>query len=236
MLNSNDVYLHRRADTGSVFYVGIGRKGRALSRGGRTNHWKNIVTKHGLSVQYIERGLTREQAIEVEVFLISWLGRVHNGTGPLINITDGGEGCPGRDKGKRLSQEHRAKMAAAKLGTRQSPETVAKRVAKNIGKKRSDAQRAVMSLAAQDRSPEHLEKIAAALRGRPVPQHQLDAIRAASGRAIVNADSGMKFDTLAEAVEWLKATGYQSAAAGNVCACCKGLRKSAYGYRWKYFA
>ena len=233
MLKSNDVYVHRRADTGDVFYVGIGTTGRATSRSGRTAHWRNIVAKHGLRIEYVARGVTRAEAIEAEVFLIKWLGRKADGSGPLVNITDGGEGCPGRDRGKKLSDEHRAKLAAAKIGSKQSSETVERRVSKVRGQKRTAAQKAVFSEIARNRSPDHIAKISKALTGKKVSDIHLAAIRSAIS-VPVRIVGGRAFDAVADAVSWLRLDGFPAAAPGNISACCKGKRPMAYGHRWAY--
>lgn len=232
MPNLNDVYIHRRADTGAAFYVGIGKAGRAASKSGRTAHWRNIVAKHGLQIQYVSRAVDRDLAVEMEQFLISWIGRQLDGSGPLVNITDGGEGCPGRDKGKKLSAEHRAKLAKAKLGIKQSAETVAKRVAKARGQKRTEDQRQRFKDMAAARGKEHIAKIAASLRGNHYPEMS-KAARLLNGRP-VTCDNGMMFDSIAAALDWLHQNGWPSASAANVSACCAGKRRKAYGHQWKF--
>ncbi len=232
MPNLNDVYIHRRADTGAAFYVGIGKAGRAASKSGRTAHWRNIVAKHGLEIQYVSRAVDRDLAVEMEQFLISWIGRQLDGSGPLVNITDGGEGCPGRDKGKKLSAEHRAKLAKAKLGTKQSAETVAKRVAKSRGQKRTEDQRQKLKSIAATRSREHIEKIAASLRGNCYPEMS-KAARLLNGKPLT-CSNGMKFGCIAEAVAWLRLNGWPSAGVANVSSCCHGKRPTAYGHSWKF--
>lgn len=47
MTNSFYTYLHRRNDTGQVFYVGKGKGQRAHDKYKRSAHWKRIVAKHG---------------------------------------------------------------------------------------------------------------------------------------------------------------------------------------------
>jgi hypothetical protein len=43
------VYLHRRATTGEIFYVGKGSNKRAWTAQGRNRHWQNIAAKEKLS-------------------------------------------------------------------------------------------------------------------------------------------------------------------------------------------
>lgn len=66
-----------------------------------------------------------------------------------------------RRRAALASRPTKAKMRAAKLGTRQSPETIAKRVASHIGKPLSDAHRDAISTAQKGRAlaPDHLAKL-----------------------------------------------------------------------------
>jgi len=91
------IYIHRRLDDNTIFYVGIGSSiKRAYVKGNRTLYWKNIVKKVGYLVEIIEDNLSWEKACEKEIELIKLYGRKDLGNGELINMTDGGEGVPGR--------------------------------------------------------------------------------------------------------------------------------------------
>ena len=110
------VYRHRRLDNHEVFYIGIGRtEKRAYSKWNRNTYWKNIVSKHGYNVELLAKGLSWEDACELESFLIEEYGRKDLGTGQLVNMTDGGDGL------SNPSQETRKKMREAKVGKPQSP-------------------------------------------------------------------------------------------------------------------
>ena len=88
------VYLHLKADTGEVFYVGKG-KGRRVYQGGRrrSDYWNRVAAKHGVTIQILAEGLTEEEAFAKERNTISELRS--NGAS-LVNITDGGEGSSRR--------------------------------------------------------------------------------------------------------------------------------------------
>lgn len=121
------VYQHRRKDTNEVFYIGIGAcKYRAYDITGRNKHWKRIVDKVGYDIEILIEDLSWEEARIVERQLIADIGRKDLGKGPLVNLTDGGDGCLGRHltletrekiamkhRGKKLSQEHRRKLSQA---------------------------------------------------------------------------------------------------------------------------
>lgn len=88
------VYRHRRLDTNEIFYVGIGRtENRAYDKHKRNPHWHNTVNKCGYSVEIVAELDTWELACELEQFLIQEYGRRDLGTGPLVNMTDGGDGA-----------------------------------------------------------------------------------------------------------------------------------------------
>ena len=128
-MNNTLVYRHRTLDTKEVFYVGIGSIKRAREKCGRSNFWKNIINKHGYTIEILQNNLTWEQACELEELLILEYGRRDLGTGCLVNLTDGGEGSPGTfvsedtrnkisksNKGKKLSKEHKLKISIANKG------------------------------------------------------------------------------------------------------------------------
>jgi hypothetical protein len=87
------VYQHRRLDTGEVFYIGIGKDAsRAYSKKKRNKHWKYIVDKVGYAVDILIEGCSIEDAKAVEIGMISDYGRKDLKLGPLVNMTDGGDG------------------------------------------------------------------------------------------------------------------------------------------------
>jgi hypothetical protein len=105
------VYLHRRKDTGEVFYVGKGtlrkrhrtqRCERAHSEYRRNEYWKRIAAKHGFTVEIFASCETDEFAQELEISLIKQYGRAS-----LANLTDGGEGASGRP----LTEKHRQHLS-----------------------------------------------------------------------------------------------------------------------------
>lgn len=89
------VYVHRKATTNEIFYVGKGKNNRAWELEDRNNHWHNTVNKHGFKVDVIQTPLQEWYAFELEVELIALYGRSDLGLGPLVNMTDGGDGASG---------------------------------------------------------------------------------------------------------------------------------------------
>lgn len=108
-INEYCLYRHLKPD-GCVFYVGISKNiKRPYNKHGRTKYWKNIVNKYGYEVQILKTHLSKEQACELEMILISWYGRIdlHNGT--LVNMTDGT---------LAKSAETRRKISESQLGSK----------------------------------------------------------------------------------------------------------------------
>ena len=144
------VYRHRRLDSGKIFYVGISKDKRRPYVGGRYRNkiWNRIVSKTDYDVEILISEISYEDAIDLEVFLISIYGKLSNNTGTLSNLTDGGEGtlgikswCAGTKGickansgsfkkghklgiGRKLSEEHRKKISDNKRGKKLSKKTI----------------------------------------------------------------------------------------------------------------
>jgi hypothetical protein len=115
------VYQNRRKDTNEVFYIGIGKTtNRAKSKRARNTHWLNIANKFGYETDILIKGLSWEAAIQVEIGLIKDIGRLDLKKGPLVNMTDGGEGL------SNVSKETISKFRNARIGKHLSEETKGK--------------------------------------------------------------------------------------------------------------
>ena len=136
------VYLHRRMDTNEVFYVGIGvDKKRSNNKTRRNKYWKNIVNKHGYTVEILHENISHDECREIEIDLIRKYGRKDLGTGSLCNLTDGGEGV----LGLIVSDETKRKLSEINKGKTHSDETKRKLSEINKGKKVSDETRRKLS-------------------------------------------------------------------------------------------
>ena len=127
------VYLHIRLDSGEPFYVGRGKGYRAKQKHSRGHYWRNIVNKHGYDIIYLEENKTFEESNELEIYWISRIGRFDLGLGPLVNLTNGGDGTVGfkfseetkilfskQRKGKKFSEEVRKNMSKSRIGNTNS--------------------------------------------------------------------------------------------------------------------
>ena len=106
------IYQHIRLDTNEIFYIGIGKQSnRAFSKQRRNKYWKSIVSKHGYKVEIIKEVDTWEEACKLEIELISKYGRKDKGLGPLVNMTDGGEGSNGMSEESKKSISEKLKVS-----------------------------------------------------------------------------------------------------------------------------
>jgi hypothetical protein len=92
----------------------------------------------------IREGLSEQAAFEIERAFIAAIGRFPDG--PLVNLTDGGEGLSGH----RHTAETKAKIGAKIRGRKQTPEEIAQRAAAQRGR---------------PKTPEHAAKISLGLTG-----------------------------------------------------------------------
>lgn len=121
------VYQYLREDQ-TPYYIGKGRGSRAYTSHKRTNG-TDLVPEDFSRIQILADNLTEYDAYQMEIALIKQYGRKDIGTGILRNMTDGGDGAPGRvykhseESKKKISKAHmgktfneitRAKMSLAK--------------------------------------------------------------------------------------------------------------------------
>lgn len=138
------VYAYIRLDTNTYFYIGKGKDNRYLRLDNRKQHFMNIFNKVPCTVEILKDNLTEDEAFQLEVdtiydlvfnegYSIDIKGIKKNNNGcHLVNCTWGGEGTSG-------------------LSIKQSQETIDKRVAKNIGKKRTEEQKQRISKGLKNR-------------------------------------------------------------------------------------
>ena len=90
------VYMHYRPNDTIPFNVGKGTGRRAYIKDSRNRWWHNIVNKHGgFDVKFAATDMSEEDSFWLEEHLIKTIGRRDLGTGPLVNMTNGGEGASG---------------------------------------------------------------------------------------------------------------------------------------------
>jgi hypothetical protein len=93
---------------GNPYYIGKGTKNRAWSK------HANVKIPTDLSyIVILESNLTELGALALERRYIEWYGKICDGSGILLNITDGGDNPPSW-KGKQKTQEHIRKIQETK--------------------------------------------------------------------------------------------------------------------------
>jgi hypothetical protein len=124
------MYVYIWKDINSVpFYVGFTknkRRSNPLNNGGRNWLCKQKLVEVGAEWVIVELRpvASKEEGIALECKLIAKIGRVQTGTGPLTNLTTGGDGAHPR------TPEHIEKLRQAMLDPNhpaRSPEACAKR-------------------------------------------------------------------------------------------------------------
>lgn len=130
------IYRHIRLDTNKVFYIGIGSLKRPYCKHNRSKYWNNIINKTNYEIQILKSNLSWEDAVELEIILISYYGRKDLNTGTLVNLTDGGEGTINIIR-KPVSIDTRKKLSIIKKGFKHSEETKKKISEIQKGKKLS---------------------------------------------------------------------------------------------------
>ncbi len=206
------VYIHRKASTGEVFYVGKGYGDRAYSKRGRSKRWQHVVNKHGYIVDVVVKDIQEWYAFELEIEMILLYGRKDKGNGTLINMTDGGEGVSGR----RCTEETRQKISTSHKGKTISQDTRKKLSLINTGQFRSEEHRCNIGKSTKSRwaNDSYKEKIKESKRHLMKP--------------VIRSD-GVVFESAADASHSM------SVLASHITEVCHGKRKTAYGYVWKFY-
>ena len=106
------LYYYLREDFGSPYYVGYGRPRRINSRHSRRNGAEILPPRERRWI--VKSGLTKEEAIELEIKHISLWKRECDG-GVLLNQNLGGEGKPGGQKTKGFSGRKHTEESKKKI-------------------------------------------------------------------------------------------------------------------------
>jgi hypothetical protein len=248
------VYLHRRASNGKVFYVGKGCRYRHKSLWNRSQHWQNIVNKHGYTIEIVQTGMQEWWAFELECELI--LKYSDHG---LCNRTNGGEGASGFTITEETKQKHFEQRWSDKWRNNLSAKAKERFANPEYRQAHLDRQLLVMNrpevkeklrVIALKRfsNPEEIEKTRQntikyfsnpearklaskkALERFNTPDKRAAHVQA---KAVMCIETGKVFGTCTLAAEWLRST----LGCGNnsqISKVCRGVMKTAYGYTWRY--
>lgn len=221
------VYVHRKATTGAVFYVGKGTGKRAWRNEARNNLWVKTADKYGVVVEVVHAFGDEALAFELECELILHFGRINTRTGCLVNMTDGGEGSTGQVQ----TDAKREKIRAASLGLKRSPEFSEACRVRMMNFRHTPESRAKISLAHLGKtiSAEHAAAVSRAQTGRKRSSEFIEAM----SKRVVCIETGDSFASQLFAVEWAASQGI-AVHQGSISNCCRGLRKTAGGLRWMF--
>jgi hypothetical protein len=240
------VYLHRKASTGEVFYCGKGNAHRAWSNFGRSIHWKNIVKKHGYTIEILQDGLLEWAALELECQTIALYGRKDLGQGTLINLTDGGEGVSGFVASEELKKRIALAISKAKKGIHLTEaqyqaiwgdEARQKRIASmrlQASTPEAKAKRAKATSISKKNKPitkNHRENLLKAFAKKDVIERKRKATNA---KKIICTQTNIVFETTYCAEKWLLSNGFDQANASTIWKALNNKLKTAYGYTWRY--
>ena len=206
------LYRHIRLDKSEPFYIGIGSDSdykRANAKRGRNKYWKNIVNLSSYEVEILLDGLTWGDACIKEIEFIALYGRADLGKGPLVNMTDGGEGKFGL-KDSIITKQRKRESAINKPKSDQHIQ--------NLSKAKKGISRGYCPWLVNDEKRSNRMKLLKL--GKPslkkVALFQLN-----KNLNIIN-----EFQSITDAVNKTKIKGV-----GNALT---GLAKTAGGYIWKY--
>lgn len=134
------IYVHIKKKDGQPFYIGKGKGIRAMSKQFRNKFWHNIVNKYGYEIVMLEENLSEVKAYELEIYWINRIGRRDLKCGPLVNMSNGGEG----EAGRVFTEEHKRNMSISHTGKIVSDETRKKISIAGIGRKLSEAHKKIL--------------------------------------------------------------------------------------------
>lgn len=162
---------------GSPCYIGKGKGSRWLAHeryGSSNQHLARIITKAGrdLPKVKIRSGLTESEAFQIERAFIAAIGR--GSAGPLVNMTDGGEGFTGgrhshayreavgaRTRGKRQNPAHTEKIRVALAGVKRGPLSAEtkRKISISVKQSQKSSQGIPSKLRGRSLTAEHREKV-----------------------------------------------------------------------------
>lgn len=249
------VYLHRRATTGKVFYVGKGTRYRYASKWNRSQHWHNIVNKHGYTIEIVQAGMQEWWAFEMERELI-----LKYQDHELCNRTDGGEGTSGyrltdeqKEKQRRVFEEKQSGKSISQKAKERFKDPVYlekhKQNQREIMQRPEVKQKLRQAAIAQFASPiarelnrqktkaqfanpaaRHLAKIKALARF-DTPDKRA---KHAQAKALMCINNSMIFGSTTLAAEWVTSWRGKKADNSQIAKACRGQIRAAYNLQWKY--
>ena len=148
-MKTYQTYIHRRNDTGQVFYVGAGKLYRHKAKADRSVEWKAIADM-GYTIETLALWETKQEAWEHEIFLIACFRDLKH---PLLNKAAGGPSS----SGCKHSEETRKRVSESKRSENLSAETRNKLSIAGKRRTMSEERRAAMKAAWVKRKEKQME-------------------------------------------------------------------------------
>lgn len=229
------LYRHIRLDTNEPFYIGIGSDlnyNRAYSKSNRNQWWLNIIDSIEFRVDIILDELSWEDIKLKEIEFIKLYGRRDLGLGPLVNLTDGGEGLLNASK-ETLDKKSKSMIESHKLDP-----TIQKRKAEKIdwvevSRKRSLSRDHKLAGLKKSQTHKNNPEIGRSM-GKKISSNKQRGknISTSLSKPILQYDLEMNFikewKSLKEASINLEITH------GGICNALKNKTKTCGGFIWKY--
>jgi hypothetical protein len=168
-------YVYFDPKTNLPVYVGKGHGNRAWDHFRGKHHLGNLIKKRTKEDYAVEPKLflqdSEQGAFDLEIHLISVIGRKDLGKGPLLNLTDGGEGNSGWvvKESTKEKQSISAKQRGVNIKAIEAMRiSNTGRACKETTKQKIGTKNSIANLG-KKQSKETIEKRAAKQRGRPSP-------------------------------------------------------------------
>lgn len=256
------VYFHRNPVTYQVFYIGIGtseKRAYSFYEKSRSTVWHRYVRKYGKPiVDVVMTGLTKEQAVREEIYLINYFGRINNG-GILYNLNDGGDTGSNLPEWVRLHPEKNpmfdpeiVKKFRGDNNSSKRPEVREKLRIANLGKKASIETKLKQSLLKKGKPSnqpigfkhsqqtiDRLKIINKEIVSRPEVKEKLRQFNL--GKRVPSKHKPVfmidaKTNQIIKKFECARDAGilFGKPNTGNISSVCYGRRSFAFGYKWRY--
>jgi hypothetical protein len=181
---------------------------------------------------------------------------------PLVNMTDGGEGVSGlkltekqltalkvRVKGQwetgrekmmasLTSDEFKAKISVTSTAYANQPEVKARVSQESSARANDPVVKAKQTLVFKEvaNRPDVKARLSARMKAhnaRPEIKEAMSGKNSFRARAVV-CSNDMRFDTMAQAIEWLHSMGFTKAASASLHHPLRDPSRTAYGFHWQY--
>lgn len=227
------VYIHRRASNGTPFYVGKGTQRRAWCKTKsewRSDFWIRTAKKHGVIVDIVKSGMSDRDALGMEVSLIRSLKSQGE---KLVNMTDGGDGKSGYIAPAETIEKMRSAQGIVIYCSNGMSFRNSAAASRWVSEWRGPTSNTTISAAAKNQS-----KMAYGYFWSYSPIENPDELHKAyspkrKGKPLKTL-CGLSFDTIRDAVNFMRSNGHPNATMSNIWQSAKGFGISAYGKKWFY--